>query len=319
MLKMCIEPELTRYVTNGPTMGTRWSAIFFAPEDTNLTRLKSDLQEAVEQVDNQMSNWKPASDLNRLNAAPLDEWVSLPAELFCVIDAGMDIAALTDHAFDMGVGSAVEAWGFGPSQVLDAATQESPLRVIASATHLERDTEGLRVRKHKTMQLDLCGIAKGYGVDRLAERLEAAGIDRYLVGIDGEMRCGTGKPDGEGWSVAIERPDERMRDASRVLEMEGCAIATSGDYRHVRLKDGKRYSHTIDPATGAPLSNGLASVSVIANDCMTADALATALMVMGPDKGPRFARAAGLNALFMVREGQNGVREEAVGPCFGQW
>ncbi len=319
MLKMSIEAELIRYVVNGPTMGTRWSALFFAPEGIDVAAIRSDLQAAVDQVDNQMSNWKPHSDLNRLNNAPPDEWISLPAELFGVIDAGMDIGALTGHAFDMGVGPAVEAWGFGPSQEMASDAEVQSRRVLASAAYLERDPTRMRVRKHKPMSLDLCGIAKGYGVDRLAETLEAAGLNSYLVGIDGEMRCGEGKPDGQGWAVAVERPDEHMREAGRVLEMEGCAIATSGDYRHVRARDGKRYSHTIDPATGAPLHNGLASVSVISNECMTADALATALMVMGPKKGAEFARAAGLNALFVLRLGEGPLLEEAVGPYFGQW
>jgi thiamine biosynthesis lipoprotein len=179
---------------------------------------------------------------------------------------------------------------------------------------LEIDVAGCRARKQGPVALDLCGIAKGFGVDELARVLERHGIESWLVGIDGEMRSRGSKPDGSPWAIALEAPDDERRAAMGVVELADAAIATSGDYRHWIKVDGQRISHTMDPRGGHPLQGALASVTVIAPLCADADAYATALMVLGEGAGHDQARRLGLDALFVARAG-DGLRASGTG-CF---
>lgn len=305
---------LKRVALSGATMGTRYSATFYSSAPVDVDRLSAALQRSVDRVDNQMSTWKPESDLCRLNRAPVGAWQAVPAELMAVLVAGLEISKASSGAFDMGVGDAVEAWGFGatgPSadqnKIVGVASVRRP-----STEGLELDAPNLRARKTAALQLDLSGIAKGFGVDQLAECLKRFGITRYLVSIDGEVRASGLKPGGEPWLVGIEKPDRKMRDVARIQELADLALATSGDYRHFREHDGKWVSHTIDPRTRAPIETALTSVSVAAQSCMMADAWATALLVLGEVEGPQLAETLQLSALFMVRDG-DGLREIATG------
>jgi thiamine biosynthesis lipoprotein len=160
------------------------------------------------------------------------------------------------------------------------------------------------VRKRAPLNLDLNGIAKGFGVDELARCLESFRITRYLVGIDGEMRARGVKPDAQPWVVAIEKPCRGMREVMGVMELSDASIATSGDYRHWVDVAGQSYAHTMSPTTDAPLNNALAAVTVVATSCMLADAWATALMVLGETEGPRLAQERGMDALFVMRDGE---------------
>ncbi|MGN6486616.1 MAG: FAD:protein FMN transferase [Devosia sp.] len=301
---MHTEPELVRRVLNGPTMGTRWAAVFFSPPDRDLAGLQRELQQAVDRVDKQMSTWKPQSDLMQLNRAPVGSWVALPEELAAVLAAALAVGRQSGGAFDIGVGELVTAWGFGPAagrpDSTAIATAGAKPRLPAHLA-LELDRGSKRVRKHAAVTLDLCGIAKGFGVDQLAHVLEAHGIGRYLASIDGEVRAGAAKPDGSGWRVALERPEYGHRAAAGVIELVGAALATSGDYRHVVEHHGVAYGHTMDPRRAGPLTGGPASVTVRATDCMTADAWATALMVLGPQQGLPLAQRLGLEVLFAER------------------
>ncbi len=285
-------------------MGTRWSARYFA-EGAREDVVRAALASAVEAVDRQMSNWKPDSDLSRINAAAVGQWIRVPAELAIVIGEALRIGRESDGAFDIAVGDAVNAWGFGPAKSCEplVAGHASGQPRSAALGSIEFDEAGEHLRKSAPLSLDLCGIAKGFGVDELARCLERFGITDYLVGIDGELRARGRKPDGSPWNVAIERPDYGTRDIMGVLELADQAIATSGDYRHWVEVAGTRLSHTIDPRTGAPLRNRVASVTVLARNCMEADAWATALMVMGEQAGMDFAQARGIDALFIIRDG----------------
>ena len=299
---------LQRYSVNGQTMGTRYSALFFAAPGADEAAISTRLFAAVDEVDRQMSSWKPDSDLNRLNGAAVDQWLAIPEELFQVLQAAIEVSRKSKGAFDIGVGDLVQAWGFGPSQGRLDEQQISALKVrdyLPATELLELDPANLRVRKRGAITLDLSGIAKGYGVDRLAECLEMLGISRYLVGIDGEMRaCGT-KPDGQSWAIAIEKPVHDIREVMGVMELSDAAIATSGDYRHSVEHDGKSHAHTIDSAEREPVSNRLASVSVVASSCMLADAWATALLVLGESTGVELARSRGMTAVFVLHDGNH--------------
>ncbi|MCC7319636.1 MAG: FAD:protein FMN transferase [Rubellimicrobium sp.] len=302
MSKTCSDP--TRHALNGPTMGTRWSALFHAAPGFDPAPVQDALQQAIDEVDRQMSTWNPASDLMRLNAAPVGDWIPLPPALMAVLALGLRIGRASGGAFDIGTGDAVAAWGFGagpadPVRIRDAASRPRP----PAHDLLDLDPATPGARKRAPVTLDLNGIAKGYGVDRLARALADCGITAALAGIDGEMRAFGLRPDGTPWRVAIEAPDPRRRAAHALLELQDAAVATSGDYRHRITEQGRHLSHTMDPRRGAPLVDPPASVTVVAPTCAEADAWASALMVLGAGQGAALATRIGLHALILTRDG----------------
>ena len=311
--------DLVRHALNGPTMGTRWSALFYAGPGCDPAPIRTALQAAVDQVDAQMSKWKPDSDLMRLNAAPVGDWVAVPQPLIEVLRLGLEIGRASGGAFDIGMGDAVTAWGFGP----DAATPDRIRNAMAAERTpafeaLEIDGATGRVRKTAPLALDLNGIAKGYGVDRLLETLRSEGVRAGLVGIDGEMRALRLRPDGTPWTIAVEAPDPERRAPHSILALEDAAVATSGDYRHWVEVRGHRLSHTMNPGTGAPLIASPASVTIVARTCAEADAWATALMVLGPERGAILARKLGLDALFLLRDETAKLWSVGVGQLFSK-
>jgi thiamine biosynthesis lipoprotein len=255
----------------------------------------------------------------RLNAAPVGAWVALPAGLMEVLRLGLEIGRASDGAFDIAMGDAVLAWGFGPAAA-SADRIRAALAVRRRPAHetLELDAAEMRARKHAAMALDLNGIAKGYGVDRLAGELRAQGVVSGLVGIDGEMRALGRGPDGAPWTVAVEAPDPERRTPHSILRLEEAAVATSGDYRHWVEVQGRRLSHTMDPRQGTPCLASPASVTVVAESCAEADAWATALMVLGPGPGAALAKRHGLDALFLLRDTDGSARGVGVGRLFSE-
>lgn len=300
-------------------MGTRWSALLYAPSATDVPALDAALARAVERVDRQMSTWKPDSDLMRLNAASPGTWVSLPRELMRVLAKGLEIGRLSGGAFDISVGRLVNAWGFGAAgsvpdkEAIRAALQERP--PLAHMV-LELEEAGARARKHARFDLDLSGIAKGFAVDEMSRTLKAFGIADALVGLDGELAATGTTPDGTPWRVAVETPDYELRSPLGVIELQDAAVATSGDYRHWVEIGGTRLSHTMDRARGGPVDNGIASASIVASNCMEADAWATALMVLGPTEGKALAEKYGFDALLVERTG-GALRQIGIGHVFG--
>lgn len=309
--------ERARIALSGPTMGTRWSALFFVAPSFNPDPLRAALQAAVDEVDAQMSTWKPDSDLMRLNAAPVGAWLTAPERLAAVLRLGLEVGRASGGAFDIGMGDAVTAWGFGPEPARSDRIRAAMTRPRRPA-HEALKIDGPLVRKTSPLALDLNGIAKGYGVDRLAETLRAHGVPDALVGIDGEMRALGLRPDGRPWTIAIETPDPERRAPNSILALQDAAVATSGDYRHWVELHGHRLSHTMNPRRGAPLASSPASVSVVAGNCAEADAWATGLMVLGPDKGAELARKHRLNVLFLMRDEAHDTRSMSVGPLFGE-
>jgi thiamine biosynthesis lipoprotein len=292
----------TSIALGGSTMGTRWSVVLDDPLPH--PTLQSRLQAAVDEVDAQMSTWKPNSDLMRLNAAPLNSWVFLPAPLMTVLEAGLTISRQTGGAFEMNIGDAVRAWGFGPDGIdLSAIRAASTARRIPATEGLELDIANRRARKSAPLSLDLSGIAKGYGVDRMAETARDMGIRSMLCTIDGEVRATGFRRSGRPWVVAVEAPDDTTSRPHSLLALADMAVATSGDYRHFVTVGATRLSHTMDPCRSAPLVAAPASVTVLSKVCMLADAMATALMVMGESAGLAFAKDNGISVLFMSGAG----------------
>ncbi|MDZ4133989.1 MAG: FAD:protein FMN transferase, partial [Paracoccaceae bacterium] len=283
-----------RHTLGGPTMGASYSAAFYAAPGFDAAAVAAALFAAVDTVDRQMSNWTPHSDLNRLCAAPPGDWVDLPAPLLAVLEAGLQVGRASGGAFDMAVADLVAAWGFGPPVRMPDPARIRALtgeRHIAAEQGVELDPAAGRARRLAQVRLDLSGIAKGFGVDAMADCLRAHGITDFVVGIDGELRASGYKPGGLPWTVAIEQPvPGAARGVIGHLDLVNRAIATSGDYRNQIVLGDTRLSHTMDPASMRPLQNGVASVSVLAESCMMADAWATALMVMGARAGAEFAR-----------------------------
>lgn len=281
-----------RQILHGATMGTRWSAIVHTSKSVSEAALGARLQAAVDQVDREMSTWKPASDLNRINAAAPGVWVEIPQDLFHILRLSLELNAVTEGAFDITLGRQVGYWGFGAlarrANDRVAACREPDFAFTLPA--IELDAVNRRVRKHMDVALDLSGIAKGFGVDRLAETAKEMNIDAGLFSIDGELRALGSKPDGSGWAIGIEAPDPCMRTAESVIELTDAAVATSGTYRHFRALDGRTVHHTIDPGTGAPSASGIVSASVIAQTAAMADALATALLISGASLAEDLAR-----------------------------
>lgn len=292
--------DLERQALNGATMGTRWSALFHADRAADVAGAERAMAAAVGEVDRQMSTWKPDSDLNRLNAAEPGRWVDLPEALLTVLEAGLLIGEASGGAFDIGMGDAVAAWGFGPAEASESAVRAARLAPRRPPYDvLELDRPNGRARKHAVIRFDLNGIAKGYGVDRLAEAARDHGISAGLFAIDGELRAVGAQPDGEGWAVAIEKPDISTRAPHSIVTLKDASIATSGDYRHWVDVGDRRLSHTMDPRLGMPLNRSPASATVIARDCMSADAWATAMMVLGERHGLELAAKLGLSVLFL--------------------
>ncbi|MBP6406930.1 MAG: FAD:protein FMN transferase [Acidovorax sp.] len=293
-----------RTALHGPTMGTRWSVSVDADGSVNQEALHQDLAFAVQQVDAQMSPWKQGSDLVRLNRAPVDTWVDLPPEILEVLTCAMDIHRLSAGAFDPCVGALVDAWGFGAVRdAPDAAAIHTARQAAPCTMHkgLELDRTAGRARKRAPVQLDLCGIAKGYAVDRMAAVLQQHGERHALAALDGELRAVGGQASGVPWAVALESPDVGRRAARGVIELEDLAVATSGDYRHYLKVGDAHLAHTMDARRAAPVNNAVASVTVLAHTCMEADAWATALLVAGPGEGLALAQRRGLEALFLLR------------------
>lgn len=317
MPKISSEPPATqkRTILHGPTMGTRWSASVDADQVMDLAALHLNLATAVEQVDEQMSPWKPDSDLMRLNRAPVGAWVDLPAEILEVLDCAIAVRGLSAGAFDPCVGALVDAWGFGAvrdvpnAQAIRAASQFTPLTADEC---LELDRHSGRVRKHAPMRLDLCGIAKGYAVDRMVHVLQQHGVRHALAALDGELRAVGCQASGVPWSVALERPEVGHRAVHSVIELEDLAVATSGDYRRYLNVGDARFAHTMDARRCAPVNNAVASVTVLARTCMHADAWATALLVAGPDEGPAMAQRMGMDVMFLLRHAE-GLMEVGLG------
>ena len=293
----------------GKTMGTTYGVVVAdLPVGVDRRALHADLERVLERVDAQMSTYRADSELSRFNDAPPGVWIEVSADTLAVTEAALEVARLSAGAFDPTVGPLVDDWGFGPGPAVAPSTAGGRAgglltRVGHGLVDTRRAPPALH-KRHGEVRVDLSGIAKGFGLDRIAAHLEGIGVGRYLIEIGGELRVRGRAPHGRPWQVGIEQPEAGARAVRRVVRLDGGALATSGDYLDYFERDGRRYSHIIDPRSGRPVDHGLASVSVVAETAMRADALATALMVLGPGAGLRLALRENIAALFVVREGE---------------
>lgn len=278
------------------------------PSGTTADALQADLQGVLDDVNKVLSTYQPDTELMRFNAAPVGQWVTVSPMLLKSVQTALEVSALSNGAYDVTVGPLVDLWGFGPKAVperIPDAAQLAAVRARVGWQHIGIDAvKGVLMRK-ADVQLDLSSVGEGVAVDALVARLLAKGVKDYMVSVAGCTRVAGYKPDGTRWVIAIEQPDGSGRP-QQVLALTEQAISTSGSYRNYHEIDGKRYSHTIDPSTGAPITHRGVSVSVIAPDGNNtrADALATALNVLGPEKGLALAEKENIPAWFMAHSEQ---------------
>jgi len=302
---------------HGETMGTTWSAIVVGPPRMSSDALNVAIKRALDNIVAQMSAWLPHSDLSRFNRAEPGSTHELPAELFCVLDYALAVASETDGAYDPTVGALTALWGFGPeNNPQDVPDKEAmgTARGLCGWRRLRLSRSEREAVQPGGLIIDLCAVAKGFAVDSLADVVRALGCTDFLVEIGGELRGEGCKPDGTPWWVAIEAPRAAASVPDTVIALHGLAVATSGDQRRNFERGGRRYAHTLDPRTGHPVRNGVVSVTVVADTCMEADALSTALYVLGEELGLAFARRRGIPALFVLEDG-GGLRER-LSPAF---
>jgi thiamine biosynthesis lipoprotein len=286
---------------SGDTMGTGWSVKLAGRPDLQLGSIEAAIGRVLDRVIAEMSGWNPDSDLVRFNTAPPGTWHELPDGFLAVLRTSLRIAEFTDGAFDPTLGSLVDLWGFGPSgPVAEPAASAAAAMREASGWRRVR-LEGSRLLQPGALVLDLSGVAKGYTVDLVAAALKEAGLSSFLVEIGGELRGQGVKPDLSPWWAELEQPPGATGLPETLVALHGLSVATSGDYRRFRDAGGRRLAHTLDPRTGAPTGAEIASVSVINESCMEADAWATALTVLGAEKGAAMAERHGLAAHFVLR------------------
>jgi len=295
---------------SGGTMGTFYEVTIAAKLSEDEQReLQEDVEETLAEVNRQMSTYDPDSEISQFNESDSTEWFDVSPEFARVTNEAIKIAEASQGKFDPTVGPLIDLWHFGPdkqqpeipnSEAIEAARE----RVGYEKLEVRLDPPALR-KLDPRVELDLSAIAKGYGVDEVSWTVQRLRHEDFLINIGGEILAHGFRAAGQPWRLAIEKPMADSREIESLVPLSDQAMATSGDYRNFYELDGKRISHTIDPHTGYPVTHQLHSVSVLADTCMTADGMATALLVMGPDQAWKFASEQQLEVfLAYTEEGQ---------------
>ena len=306
---------------SGRTMGTSYHISFYGMRPISI---HDEIERLLVRINEQMSTYLEDSEISRFNRAEAGVWFPVSRDFAQVVADAKQMHALSGGSFEPTIEPLVNLWGFGPMKM----PNKVPATEVISDTLTEIGMDKVQVKldppslrkEHKKVEIDLSAMAKGFGVDKVALFLESIGLDRYMVEIGGEVRVGRKKPDGLAWMIGIQMPEDGGGlELARILKLEQGSVATSGDYRNYYEKDGKRYSHIIDPLTGFPIKHKLASVTVVTKRCADADALATAFMVMGSDKGLDLAKEQSLAVLFVVRDGGGGGFRQILSPAMSAY
>lgn len=298
------EPEITKL--SGSTMGTQWHVTAVTPsslahDDAALT---AQIQALLDAVNGSMSTYRDDSELSLFNQAPTQQWFPISENLYQVLSAALAVGWETGGAYDITVGPLVNLWGFGPNGAgseppTDAQVASVLMRV--GQDKLQVNGDELQIRKLAPLYLDLSSIAKGFAVDEVARWLTSQGVEQFLVEVGGEMRVSGRSTRGDAWRVAIESPDSATVGMAQAIRLENVSVATSGDYRNYFEREGRRYSHSIDPRSGQPVEHELVSVTVVHPSAMVADAWATGLIVLGPADALALATQQLLAVYFIER------------------
>lgn len=306
----------------GAIMGTTYTVkVAAALDEKKRQELGKGIESALRDVDAKMSTYRTDSEISRLNQAPAGSWVTVSGDTLSVIEEAKRLGRMTSGAFDPTVGPLVNLWGFGPGdrtrsvpddERIALARQEIGYRYV----RLQQASPAVSKDRAK-IHVDLSGIAKGFGVDKVAAYLEKAGIGDYLAEVGGDLRSAGKNTEKAAWRIGIEKPLGDPGRLQKIVHLSGQALATSGDYRIFFEREGKRYSHIVNPQTGRPVTHALASVTVIAPTAMEADAVSTALFVLGPQAGLELAKAQNLAAFFVSKEGKE--LRETWSPAFAKY
>ena len=300
------QPENQRFEISGETMGTYYRISLIDVANINLEIIENKVSDVLENVNAQMSTYLSDSQISKFNTQISNDWYAVSPELVAVSQKAHEVYQQTQGVFDPTIGPLVNLWSFGPNQRPLRVPKHQELeetRGFVGADKLKIQDQPPALKKmHSTLNLDLSAIAKGHAVDKIAGELISLGQAHFLIDIGGELRAEGKNLSAQSWRVGIEKPQSQVtQSVQQVVSISGKSIATSGSYRNYFEQDNKRYSHIINPLTGYPIEHKLVSVSVISEDCMTADAYATALMVLGPEYGYDFALQYGL-AVYMIEK-----------------
>lgn len=308
LLAAC-QPQPRELAFSGESLGTTYKVkVARFDGQAPAERFPARIAEVLDELDHKLSTYKSESELNRLGRQPLGEPFVASDDLYRVLEISRLVHQLSDGAFDPTVRPLVDLWGFGPVPTGDRIPADDEIAALRDRIGFDKIElqPPNRVIRRGEVTLDLSAVAKGFIVDRVAAELLAMGASDFMVEIGGEVWVNGRRGDGAPWRIAVEVP--RVEGGvERVLEVADIGLATSGDYRNYFERDGVRYSHTIDPRTGKPITHRLASATVLAATTAEADAIATALMVMGPEAGARWAAAHGLAVLLLVHDGEDFV------------
>lgn len=302
-------------VLSGPTMGTTYTVKVAAPPaSVDGAKLRATIDESLARIDRSMSGYRADSEVTRFNATTSTQWHDVSAELASVVQTAHEISERSGGAFDITIAPLVAAWGFGPGGRLHELPSAEEIAQTAASVgfrklHVRSDPPALR-KDVGELSIDLNGIAPGFAVDLLAERLLALRVENFMIDIGGEIRAHGRNARDEQWHIAIEHPVATQRTPYAGVRLDGATVSTSGEYRDYYERDGRRYSHTIDPRTGRPLDRAPGSVVVIASSAALADGWATALNVLGPRDGMALAAQENMPVLFIERDGE-GWRSQA--------
>lgn len=311
---------------SGPTMGTTFT-VKVVPGERGLgtderQAIDAAIRDQLGRIDQQLSTWRVDSTLSQFNASDRLEPTPVEAETFEVFRQAIEIGTFTGGALDVTIGPLIDAWGFGPNGQADVAPTDASLEALSQGLglgQLELDAEARTVRKRDPrVRCDFSALAAGYVADLVAAMLEGRGHRNFLVDMGGELVARGRNASGHPWQVAVDRPQAVGRTALRIVPLTDMAIATSGDYRNSREVDGRRLTHILDPRTRRPISHHLASVTVLDTEGWRADALSTALMVMGSDEGLAFAERHALPVLMLVPDDRGEYREQP-SSAFSAW
>jgi thiamine biosynthesis lipoprotein len=287
----------------GPTMGSTYSIKYVryaglpGPKE-----VQAEVEKILADVDRQMSTYRSDSDIERFNDLPANRCQTMPAPILELVRVGEQLSLQSEGSYDLTVEPLMNLWGFGPQgreEKVPSAEKLAEAMQRVGYTHLRID--GDQLCKDAAVEVDFNSIAAGYAVDTIAAKLDALGIHNYLAEATGELKAAGKKLDGSAWKIALEEPRDDQQVAERIINVDGYGVSTSGDYRNYFEQGGRRYSHTFDARSGAPITHTLASVTVINPSTLMADGLSTLLLILGPERGWDYAQKHDIGAFFVIR------------------
>ena len=287
----------------GPTMGSTYSIKYVRRAGLPAAAdVRVEVEKILADIDRQLSTYRSDSDIERFNDLPANRCQKMPASILKLIRVGEQLSEQSEGSYDLTVEPLLNLWGFGPQGREEKVPAEQALAQVRQRVgyqHLRIEADQLC--KDAAVEVDFNSIAAGYAVDTIAARLEALGIHDYLAEATGELKAAGKKLDGSPWRIALEEPRDDQQVAERIVAVDGFGMSTSGDYRNYFEQGGRRYSHTFDARTGAPVSHALASVTVIHPSALMADGLSTLLLILGPQRGWDYAEKHDIGAFFVIR------------------